>query len=553
MSRKFKILIVDDIPDNLTALETLLEGFDVDIIKAYSGNEAVRLAFENDFTLIIMDIQMPEMNGFEAVRLIKKEEKNRDIPIIFLTAAYTDDISQIEGIKAGAVDFLVKPVNHQYMEGKIKQFLEIQKGKERLKEMLFRDYLTGAINRKPFNDLLETKIQDMKRKNGKLAVLFFDLERFKQINDNYGHDIGDKVLKIAAEKIKSNIRRNDLLGRIGGDEFIACLDNIKSVDNAVKIAEKINHAFIDKINVDGLFLDLTVSIGISVYPDDGEDDEGLLKASDIAMYKAKQSKRNTYRVYDKKHEKESFLEQALMNAFDNDEFSLHYQPAVDKNGKFVFIEALCRWENPDFDVSPNVFIPLLEKNNEINRVGQWILNEACGKISTLNEKPDYADLAVSVNLSEIQLNDDDFLNEFDRIMKVNCVNTENLVLEITEKGEKQNYSKLKGKLNEFKKLNRGGRLALDDFGTGYSSISNLIHLPVDIVKIDKYIIDNLNSEKFCEIAPALIQLVRKLGFKAVAEGVETKKQFEQLEAAGCDYFQGYYFSEPVEDIEKILP
>ena len=435
MTDKLKILLVDDLPENLFALEQLLEELDVDMFCAADGNEAVREAFENDFDLILMDIQMPGMNGFEAVNLIKKEERNRFIPVIFLTAAFSDDISKVEGIKAGAIDFMTKPISEEILIGKVKLFLEMQENKkelikakealekseaqklallnnspdmieqldtdnkivwanktsldmfsdaigriclftdsdkpcdnclvkktlktgklekgiftihktknsageqhwstiavplkdhtekvygvlkisrditerilmenqikktnQELEKIVFKDSLTGSINRKPFMELLEKNIIWAKRDKKKLALLFMDLEKFKQVNDLYGHDAGDKILIKATKKIKTITRENDFVGRIGGDEFVLCLNGIKTANDAVNVARKINEVFSEKIKIEDKLIDLTVSIGISIYPLDGDNADTLLKNSDIAMYKAKKTKKNTFQLYNK--------------------------------------------------------------------------------------------------------------------------------------------------------------------------------------------------------------------------------------------------------------
>ncbi len=559
MSYKLKILIVDDLPENLSALKQLLEELDVDIFSAADGNEAVGKAFENNFDLILMDVQMPGMNGFEAVNLIKKEEKNRYIPIIFLTAAYTDEINKVEGIQAGAVDYITKPISEEILLGKVKLLLEMQKNKKELEKakrkleiIVFTDSLTGVINRNPFMDLLEQNIHRAKRENNKLALLFLDLEKFKQINDIYGHDLGDKILVEATEKFKKTMRQSDFLGRIGGDEFVLCLNDIKSAEGAVLAARRINKAFLEKVKIEKYLIDLTVSIGIAVYPFDGESASVLLKNSDIAMYKAKRRKRNSFQLYSKELTHELVMEQALLKAMENNEFSLHYQPIVDRNERCVFIEALLRWNNTDFgSIPPSTFIPLLEKNKYITMVGKWVFREACKQLVIINKNKKYKDLSVSVNLSEVQIHDENFINEFENILKDTAVNQKNIVLEITEERKINDIERVISVLTELKKKSIG-ILALDDFGSGYSSFANLLRLPIDIVKIDKFIVDNLNSEKYSDATLKMISLTKNLNLKVVAEGVETKEQFELLKKIGCDYFQGFYFAKPQQDIVKYL-
>ena len=446
-----------------------------------------------------------------------------------------------------------------YMEGAVIEITERKNAEKQLielnnelKHMVFRDALTGVINRNPFKEFLNKKIANCKRNGQKLAILFMDLENFKQVNDLYGHDMGDFVLIQAAKKIDSITRENDLLGRIGGDEFVLCLDDIKSIDEVMLVANKINNAFTDNIKIYNSIINLTVSIGIAFFPEHGTSADELLKNSDIAMYIAKRKQRNTYQIYDLEHKDEIILEQALLKALDNNEFYLTYQPIVNSNGKCVFIEALCRWDNYIFgSISPTVFIPLLENNKDICHVGKWIFGEACKKINSINKHSEYKDIAISVNLSSIQVEALDFLNSFKHITEEIGVNSNNIIFEITEEKKIDNVEKISTAFTELKK-EKFGHIALDDFGSGYSSLSNLIKLPIDIVKIDKFLIDNLKSLKYKDATLDMISLIKKLNLKVVAEGVETEEQFKMLEQIGCDYFQGYYFSKPVTNILEAI-
>ncbi len=558
MSKAAKILIADDIRENLIALERILSDIDAEIMSVENGNKAVLAAFHNDFDLILMDVKMPQMDGFEAVKLIKKEEKNKYIPVIFLTAAYSDELSKIEGVKAGAVDFITKPISEDLLIGKVKLLLEIQKNRKelelmskelsmknrRLKEMLFYDSLTGVINRKPLYDLIEKNIKKAKRENKKCAILFLDLEKFKEINDIYGHDAGDLVLKKAAQKIKSCIRNSDLLGRIGGDEFVACLDNISNYEDAGKIAEKINAAFANKVKIDNNMINLMVSIGIAVYPDDGQTVIELLKNSDLAMFHAKKAKNNYFQFYNKKLSKFFMLQQSLFYALDNDEFSVYYQPIVNRKQKLAFMEALLRWNHKEYNDFPvSDMIAILERYKYINKVGKWLSKKVCIDINSFN-KISKENIPVSINLSEIQMESDNFFEDFKIIIKSECVKYNNIYLEITERKQIKNFEKVKSVIHRLKDGNCK-IIALDDFGSGFSSFSNLIRLPIDMVKIDKFLIDSLASERYKNATIDVIKLIKKIGLEVVAEGVETKEQFQILHEAGCDYFQGFYFYKPM--------
>ncbi len=446
-----------------------------------------------------------------------------------------------------------------YMEGAIIDISERKKAEKKLKElnkklkkMVFKDSLTGTINRKPFMDLLEESVAKASSKDKKLALFFMDLENFKQVNDIYGHDIGDQILKEAAKKIKKNVYNGSIVGRVGGDEFVVCLKNIKSKDCAIELANKINDAFKEKITVNNLSIDVTVSIGISIFPDDAVTAVDLLKNSDIAMYKAKSKMKNSFLLYSKQQRQEIIIEQALLYALDNHEYSIYYQPIVDKNGKCVSIEALLRWFNPDLGfIPPSVFIPLLEKNKEIIKVGKWVYYKACKQAVLLSKTENFKNIKISVNLSQIQMEENFFIRDFINIKDKTGVDGNNVLVEITEHESIRKPKKVISILSEMIANNLGSPV-LDDFGAGYSSFSNLLQFPVYVVKIDKFLVDNLGNERFRSATLNMVSLIKGLNLKVVAEGVETYDQFKLLADAGCDYFQGYYFSRPVPNINEVL-
>jgi len=293
---------------------------------------------------------------------------------------------------------------------------------------------------------------------------------------------------------------------------------------------------------------LGISIGIAIYPNDGENSNDLIKNSDLAMYKAKTHKKNSYHLYNIKLQKELLIEQASREALEKNEFIINFQHIVDKNENTFCVEALLRWESPEFGtIMPNDFIPILEKHRSIIEVGDWVFKEICKKI--VEFKKNNQQINISVNMSQFQIEDELFVDRIENIIKETKVNPQNILIEITEKFQSKNTEKIKSTLAELKKIGIGF-IALDDFGTGYSSFSNLILYPIDVVKIDKFFIDRLGTEKYSNITSALISLIQKYNLQIIAEGVETKEQFEQLRDMGCDYFQGYYFSKPQKNILK---
>ena len=357
------ILIVDDDPNIRKTFGKILKLRGYNITEAGTSNEAIAIAKTQFFNIVFIDIRMPGASGIEALKGIKRINEET---VIIMVTAYASINSTIDAINNGAYSYITKPVNMDQVLLLINRALEKQKlsidNRHLLKELeklVFTDSLTGVINRQPFMDLLGKQLILAKRQKQKLAILFMDLEKFKQTNDIYGHDIGDKALIASARKIENNIRESDLLGRVGGDEFVICMNDIKSPNDAVCVAKKINDAFSEPIIIDDKIIDLTISIGISIYPDDGENEVDLLKNSDIAMYKAKNKNSNSFQLYNKAHTQELAMEQALLKALENNEFTLHYQPIINNKGQCVFIEALLRWTNSEFiNIPPSVFIPL---------------------------------------------------------------------------------------------------------------------------------------------------------------------------------------------------
>ena len=554
--RTVNILIVDDESNIRKTFGKILKHKGYNVNEAGSSSEAVSIAETKFFNIAFVDIKMPGLSGIEVLKSIKKI--NEDTIVVMVTAFASVDTT-IEALNNGAYSYITKPVNMDEVLILIDRALEKQSLSfdnrrllKDLEELVYTDSLTGAINRKPFMNLLEKNVFTAMRKKHKLALLFMDLEKFKQINDIYGHETGDKILIAASNKIKETSRVSDFVGRIGGDEFVLCLNDIKSPGDAVNVARKLNEAFSEKIKIDDKLIDLTVSIGIAIYPDDGDGAEDLLKNSDIAMYKAKNKKNNTFQLYNKEHTNEIIMEQALLRALDNKEFSFHFQPIVNQKGQCVFVEALLRWNNSDYgNIEPSEFIPILEKNKEINKVGKWVFPEACKQALAINKLEKYHNVKISVNLSEVQIQDENFIEDFSNILNKTGVNSNNVLLEITEKEQINDFEKVMDVMTELKK-NDFCILALDDFGSGYSSFVNLQRLPIDIVKIDKYLLDNLSSEKYCDVTLDMISLIKRLDIKIIAEGVETKEQFEKLSKAGCDYFQGFYICRPQKDIFRAL-
>jgi diguanylate cyclase (GGDEF)-like protein len=434
-------------------------------------------------------------------------------------------------------------------KGSVKQLHRINK---ELQQLVYYDTLTGVYNRKPFVDMLETNILKAKKIRKKIALLFIDLDNFKDVNDIYGHKVGDFVLEKVAKIIGENIRRSDFVGRIGGDEFVVALYDIKSFDNAYKIAKKINNIFLEKIIIKSHPFSISISIGISVYPDDAETAEELLLNSDIAMYKAKNEKtKNLLKFSDKLKEQNNFAFE-LNSALERDHYKVYHQPIVNRELKTCFVESLLRYESiSNVTILPSEFILILEKNKSIIDVGEWVMKHSCNLLNQLVIDKAFEDIVVSINISDIQLNDSNFVKRYNSIIKESDINPCNIMIEFSEKSKRDSIENIVKSLNKLKE-NGVGLVALDDFGIGYTSLINLIHFPIDVVKIDKYFVDRICSLKYEKLVINMISIIKEFGYKVVVEGVETKKQFELLKTLGCDYYQGYYIAKPQKDIIQYL-
>lgn len=428
---------------------------------------------------------------------------------------------------------------------------KIAEGK--LKHLAHHDALTGLANRSLLAESIKQAIEIAKEKTHSVAVLFLDLDRFKMINDTLGHDVGDLFLQVVAKRLYATLRTSDIVARIGGDEFVIIIPQISDDENVIDVAQKIINSFIDPFMVKDQEFFVTTSIGISLYPHDGQDSLTLLKNADVAMYLAKEQGGNSYQFCTpdmpiKIHEK-MMMHNALRHALMDNEFLLHYQPKVDINtGKIFGVEALVRWQRKSGElVSPLDFIPLAEETGLIVELGEWVLRTACQQNKRWHQQGFL--ISMAVNLSPRQLREGNALETIVHILKETDLAPDFLELEITEGMIMQVVEHNSQVLNALKEM--GVKISIDDFGTGYSSLSYLKRFNVDRLKIDQSFIKNLPLDADNRaITSAVIAMAKTLNIQVIAEGVETKEQLEFLREHQCDEIQGYYFSRPI-DAEKM--
>ena len=428
----------------------------------------------------------------------------------------------------------------------------------KLVSLAYYDGLTGLPNRQMFEKVLNEQIQQAEQDQRKLALLYLDLDNFKKINDTLGHHYGDKLLKNIADVLRATLKDTMSISRLSGDEFVVILSNVMDAaafhHSISAIMEAINQVWM----IEGHELYITSSVGISIYPDDGQDVHTLLKNADTAMYVAKENAKNSYTFYTPEmHEKSlNFLnmERDLRNALLNKEFVLYYQPLLNlETGKVTGVEALIRWFHPEKGmIPPNDFIPFAEESGAIVQIGEWVIHEACWQLKQWHDMG-LPQINVAINLSAKQIRQKDLMDKITHITNEIGVSGKNLVFEVTENVALHDLKQSIHTLNMLRNMDI--RVALDDFGTGYSSLNYLKKLPIDIIKIDKSFIQDITKhvdEKF--IVKTIIDLAHNMDVIVTAEGIETEEQYNILRENGCDVGQGYLFSKPLpaDAIESVL-
>lgn len=682
------LLIDDDQSLHLWAARNLPKD-EFQLISCFNGEEGLAIFKNNPPNIVLVDIEMPVMNGYETCSAIRRLSSGQNTPIVMMTV--TEDAEKIaESYAAGATDFVVKPVNwhvmvhrlnymvrannilhelahsenrlskaktmarlgnwewqrpnnsifwseeifnlvelksnefaptvgnfktfihkddtrhvkryfinamrskapdhiefrirtarqherfvYQQIEsvtdensnvmgliGTVQDITERKHQEHKILHLAYYDEVTQLPNRIFFLKFLSKTIDLAHRNANTFAILFIDLDGFKGINDTYGHQAGDLMLKEISKRLTEGLRCSDLasrffdhfdqkidIARLGGDEFIILLNDLARPEDAAKVAERIQRWITRPVQLGMRQAHIDVSIGIAIYPLDGSDSETLLKNADIAMYHAKKLGKGNYQFFHermafrakKRLEMESFMNQAVPN----NELRLYYQPVMDvASGRLIGAEALLRWDNPKLGfLPPNDFIPLAEENGIINQFGEWAIREVCRQYKTWQQQG-LGDLTISVNLSSLQFNQVSFIPKIAKIIEEFEVDPAFLTFELTESMIMADTDKMLKKLNEIKSL--GIKLALDDFGTGYSSLRYLNRFPLDILKIDRSFVKELPaSPDAAAIVQAILALAKALNLKTVAEGVETLQQNKFLQDTTCNAVQGYLFSKPI--------
>lgn len=562
-NEKINILLVDDRPENLLALEVIIEREEYNLIKASSGEEALTYLLKYDFAVVLLDVQMPGLDGFSTAKIIQARERTKHIPIIFITANHLSTEHIFTGYSVGAVDYLLKPFDPFVLKSKVERFVamyQLNRSLARQNQMLeeqrrmieylaYHDSLTELPNRRQFNSFLSEQLNDCKQHKLPLALICLDMDRFKLVNDSLGEAFGDRLLKMIAERLESCLEPGEFIARIDGNEFAIILPGANR-DNALQAAECVLSSFRQPFKLEQYEIVVTASIGISIFPYDGEDAQTLINSCDSALYRAKEKGKNNVKLYHSGMNLQTFksfiLQQDLRKAVERNELYLVYQPRIHLDtGQITSAEALIRWRHPTWGtIMPGEFIPLAEETGSIVEIGIWVLREACRQLQAWKQAG-FAPVRIAVNFSAQQFMQQDLLGSIKQAMNDFEIQASEVEIEITESLLLEADDHVTSAIQTLRKS--GVTVSLDDFGTGYSSLKYLQRFPVDIVKIDKSFIQGLSSSQpeSSALVSSIIAMTKALRMSVIAEGVETEEQLAELRTLQCQEVQGYYFSKPV--------
>jgi diguanylate cyclase (GGDEF)-like protein len=583
VSDSARILVVDDIADNRIILSRRLVRRGFEVVEADGGRVALELIAQQPFDLVLLDINMPDLDGISVLKTIRQSHSESTLPVIMVTA-HGESADTVAALTLGANDYVTKPVDfpvalarieaqiarkraeealrltNQQLEHRIdsrtaelsqlneqlaSEIVERRRSEARMEHMAHHDALTGLANRVLFQDRLQRALSEAEASGGGVAVLCLDLDRFKEVNDTVGHPAGDKLLRSVAQRLLTAVRAEDTVARLGGDEFAIIQPGPTSPEATAGLAQRVLDLFQKPFELDTDVLRSGVSIGAALFPQDATTANDLLKAADIALYHAKSEGGGIYHRFEAEMcaalEARRGFEQDLRRALERDEFTLHYQPLIDLETHAVLgCEALIRWRHPVRGfVSPADFIPIAESNGLIVEIGEWVLRTACAEAARWP-----APTKVAVNLSPVQFAKPGLVEVVASALSAAGLDPTRLELEITESLLLGNNELVLRALRDLKKL--GIEISMDDFGTGYSSLGYLRQFPFDKIKVDRSFVSSLAaSTESVAIVRAIVGLATGLGMTTLAEGVETVEQLDSLVAEGCAQGQGFYFSRPV--------
>jgi len=555
------VLVVDDSPVNLQVVKVLLEkATPYRVTTCTSGREALQIANDEYPDMILLDVMMPEMDGFSVCKALKRNPNTEAIPVIFLTAMNNEE-GILRGFEAGGSDFITKPFRKEILLARVATHILLHQKTQRMEALSNTDSLTGLPNRAAFQAHLEQRVEQVQRDpESGFALLFIDLDRFKPVNDELGHEAGDHLLKAVAQRLKDNTRQIDIIARIGGDEFVMMLHVNIEPEHVDVVAKKLVNALCEPFSFENHTVQIGASIGSALFPEHASNGEELVQHADMAMYAAKESGRNCHVPYNdelqKRATEQEKMEKELLIAIEEDQFALHFQPKQFlKSGTVVGVEALLRWNHPAKGLlMPAVFIRVLMQGELGRKAERWILRAVCRQIKSWSDQHGFA-LPISINLSDNQFHNPDLYDQIVRIaseLKLPDGALSMVEMEIKEKTLMTAPDFTPVQLDRLDQL--GIRITLDNFGAGRSSLALLHHFPLTSIKLSRQLIHSCLKSESCSLLDTAVSLIHNLGYTAIAEGIETQEQLEALQSAGCDSGLGYLLGHPVDeqDLLKLI-
>jgi diguanylate cyclase (GGDEF)-like protein len=538
------IVLADDDPSIRLMIRHVLESEDYDIVEAADGIEAIKAVDKHHPALVLLDAVMPGIDGFTTCKQIK-DKGHTDVPVMMITGL-DDDASVERAYEVGAIDFITKPIKWAVLKHRVRSVVASVVAERKVELLAYRDSLTNLPNRLLFADRLEHSIDRAARHRESLALLLVDMDDFKLVNDSFGHEAGDKLIKAVGDLLARSLRRADTVARLGGDEFAVIVEGIDGTDDAISIADNLSTILEHNVRLDDQETFTGASIGIAIFPDDGEDARTLLKNADTAMFRAKENGRHCFQFYKPEMSVNAMerleLENSMRKALNEDQFVIHYQPTIDiHKNEIVGVEALLRWEHPDKGIIvPNDFVPLAEDCGLIVPIGDWMIRTAAKQLKAWKDEG-LENQNISINISPRQFKDADLVELFKEVIYENEIEASNFSIEITESTLIDNVGEVEQVLNALSKM--GITIALDDFGTGFASLAYLKDFPVEIVKIDRMFVEGTpDSKEDTAIVEAIAGLTRGLKLRLLAEGIENDRQLQMLKGLGCQLGQGFYWS-----------
>uniref|UniRef100_UPI00097C8420 putative bifunctional diguanylate cyclase/phosphodiesterase n=1 Tax=Pelomonas sp. KK5 TaxID=1855730 RepID=UPI00097C8420 len=573
-----RILFADDDSSTRSMMRALLRRLGAEVTLAVNGMEALMLFRASPQDMVLLDVDMPGMDGYEVCTTLRREAGEL-LPIVMVTGMdYGGSVER--AYECGATDFIAKPINWAMLGHRLRHLIrnhqtqlalqaaegrageltislrraneELRAANETLQRRAFEDPLSGLPNRSLFNHKLERALARHARRDAasptRLAVMFIDLDGFKPVNDSFGHAAGDAVLRDVARRLRTVAREGETLARLGGDEFVMLIESSDAVGDAMKRGQRIIEMLRQPFVLGEQQVTLSCSIGVVVHPDQERDGHRLLACADAAMFTAKRIGGGTCVLYEagmaEDGTQQLLMQQALRETLDRGLLALEFQPKLESlRGRIRGLEALLRWQHPRFGpVSPAVFIPLAERFGMIGAIGNWVIDQACAQLAAWRDQG--LGCHVAINLSPHQLRQADLHERISQALQRHALDPTLLVCEITESAMMENNEEERGQLRHLAAL--GVRLSIDDFGTGYSSLAQLRYIPARQLKIDRsFIVDLADSATARAMVEAIVRLGHALGMEVVAEGVEEEEQLQVLRELRCDLLQGFYIAPPM--------